>query len=117
MTSRTATTHDFRGQLAVVTGGARGIGGAVADRLIASNAKVAVWDMDCDEACRKADSFGRNAKGVSVDVSCADSVKDAVAETNAWAGPISVLVNSAGIAGTNADVVDYDLDECPAFRK
>ena len=36
MTSRTATTHDFRGQLAVVTGGARGIGGAVVDRLIAS---------------------------------------------------------------------------------
>ena len=66
---------------------------------------------------RKAESFGRNAKGVSVDVSCADSVKDAIAETNAWAGPISVLVNSAGIAGTNADVVDYDLDECPAFRK
>ena len=117
MTSRTATTHDFRGQLAVVTGGARGIGGAVADRLIASNAKVAVWDMDCDEACRKADSFGRNAKGVSVDVSCADSVRKAVAETNAWAGPISVLVNSAGIAGPNANVVDYDLDEWSRIQK
>ena len=52
--------------------------------------------MDGDEASRKADSFGPAAKGVSVDVSCAESVKDAVVETNAWAGPISVLVNSRG---------------------
>ena len=66
---------------------------------------------------RKADSFDRNAKGVCVDVSCADSVKDAVAETNAWAGPIPVLVNSAGIAGPNANVVDYDLDEWSRIQK
>ena len=117
MTSRTATTHDFRSQLAVVTGGARGIGGAVVDRLIASNAKVAVWDLDGDEASRKADSFGSNAKGMSVDVSCAESVKNAVAKTNAWAGPISILVNSAGIAGPNANVVDYDLDEWSRIQK
>ena len=111
MTSRTATTHDFRGQLAVVTGGARGIGGAVVDRLIASEAKVAIWDVDGGEAGRKANSLGPNAMGLKADVSNADSVEQAVKETNAWAGPISILVNSAGIAGPNANVVDYDLDE------
>ena len=111
MTSRTATTHDFRGQLAVVTGGARGIGGAVVDRLIASEAKVAIWDVDGSEAGRKANSLGPNAMGLKADVSNADSVEQAVKETNAWAGPISILVNSAGIAGPNANVVDYDLDE------
>ena len=111
MTSRTATTHDFRGQLAVVTGGARGIGGAVVDRLIASEAKVAIWDVDGGEVGRKASSLGSNAMGLKADVSNADSVEQAVEETNAWAGPISILVNSAGIAGLNANVVDYDLDE------
>ena len=87
---------DFKGRTAVVTGGAQGIGAAIAKRLEASGAKVAVWDLD-----------GRD----KVDVSDAASVATATERTLKALGRIDVLVNNAGIAGMNKPTVDYPVDE------
>ena len=100
---------DFSGQVAVVTGGAQGIGGAVADALHRGGAKVAIWDMDAALAAEKATALG----GVSMQVDVADwgSVAAARDATLDQAGRIDIVVNSAGIAGSNATVEDYSVEE------
>ena len=69
--------YDLEGRVAIVTGAARGIGFAVAERLTASGASVAVWDVDGAEAGKAAASL-KNAHPVAVDVSDAGSIADAV---------------------------------------
>lgn len=101
----------FKGQAAIVTGGAQGIGRAVAERLQASGAHVAIWDMDADLATKTARELGAGALAIEVDISRWDSVQAAVAKTLSATGRIDVLVNSAGIAGANAPVADYPVAE------
>lgn len=96
---------DFSGQIAVITGGARGIGLASATRLHEAGAKIVIWDQDADLAASVAQRFDGHAFGV--DVADAASVAKAVDDTQSQAGSIDVLVNSAGIAGVNTTVVDY----------
>jgi NAD(P)-dependent dehydrogenase (short-subunit alcohol dehydrogenase family) len=105
---------EFSDQVCIVTGGAQGIGRAVADRLAKAGARVAIWDMDEELAQATADEIGNGAFSCSVDVSNWASVSDAMAETLDKAGRVDVCVNSAGIAGSNAPLVDYPVDE---FRK
>jgi 2-dehydro-3-deoxy-L-rhamnonate dehydrogenase (NAD+) len=101
--------YDLKTQVAVITGGAQGIGLAVAQRMAASGAKVAIWDRDAELARAAAKTLGGLA--VSVDVTDLAAMQ-AAAETTAQAlGPVSVLVTSAGIAGMNAKVMDYDPAE------
>ncbi len=105
--------HDFTGQSAVVTGGANGIGYAVAERLCRAGAQVAVWDSDTESGEKAVDvlqDIGR-ASFVSADVTDPDSVTDALARTERAIGPIAIAVNSAGIAGMNATVDEYPIDE------
>lgn len=83
-------------RIAVVTGGARGIGMAVATRLDAAGARVAIWDVDVDEA-RRAAARLRDASAVPADVTDSASVAAAVTETERRLGPVDVLVNNAGI--------------------
>ena len=106
-------TYDFKGQTAVVTGGAQGIGYAVALRLLAGGAKVALWDHDADALKAAAESLaGKGEVGTfQVDITKLDKVEAVVAETEKALGAISVLVNSAGIAGANAPVASYPADE------
>ncbi|MGJ7581404.1 SDR family NAD(P)-dependent oxidoreductase [Variovorax sp. RHLX14] len=106
-------TYDFNGRTAVVTGGAQGIGYAVALRLLAGGAKVALWDHDADALKAAAGSLeGKGEVGTfQVDITRLDKVEAAVAETEKALGPISVLVNSAGIAGANAPLASYPADE------
>ena len=73
----------FDGQVAVVTGGAQGIGGAVADALAAEGAKVAIWDMDAALAKTKAAALGAGHHAQAVDVADWRSVSDACAELSA----------------------------------
>ncbi len=101
---------EFEGQVAVVTGGAQGIGGAVADRLHAGGASVAVWDMDLALAEEKAVALGGSI-ALQVDVSDWASVAAAAKTTQDKFGRIDIVVNSAGVAGSNATVADYDPDE------
>jgi len=105
---------DFSGRTAVVTGGAQGIGAAVAARLAAGGARVALWDLDLGLARTTAAGLGGGAAAFACDVADAASVAAAAAATEAAIAPVDILVNSAGIAGMNAPVESYPEDE---FRR
>jgi 3-oxoacyl-[acyl-carrier protein] reductase len=92
---------ELDGQTAIVTGGATGIGEAIARRLAAAGAAVAVADLDPAGARAVADSLS-GAFPVQMDIAKSDSVRTAVAEVLAHRGRIDILVNNAGIAGRAA---------------
>ncbi|MFV0491009.1 MAG: SDR family NAD(P)-dependent oxidoreductase [Pseudorhodobacter sp.] len=101
--------YDLEGRVAIVTGGAQGIGLAVAERLRASGAVVVLWDHDGDLARSSAARLGGTAR--ALDVTDAADCMAAAAEAQAEFGRIDILVASAGIAGSNGAVVDYPLEE------
>ncbi len=101
---------DFQGRHAVVTGGATGLGFAIAQRLVASGGRVTVWDRDAVAGQRAAAQLGAGCASVQVDVADAASVSAAVAQTLMREPRIDALVNSAGITGPNAKVWDYPVD-------
>jgi 2-hydroxycyclohexanecarboxyl-CoA dehydrogenase len=84
------------GKVAVVTGAGGGIGSAIVAELAAGGASVAAWDLDGDGAKRATDGLD-GAVGVEADVTSRASVEAALAETERRFGPVSVLVNNAGI--------------------
>jgi 3-oxoacyl-[acyl-carrier protein] reductase len=102
---------DLDGRRAVVTGGAQGIGRAIAERLLASGAAVTLWDRDPEELGSTREALGAGAGGVVVDVADPESVERAAAATIGDAGGIDILVNNAGIAGPNATTWEYPVDE------
>jgi 2-dehydro-3-deoxy-L-rhamnonate dehydrogenase (NAD+) len=102
---------DFQNRRAVVTGGATGIGFAIAQRLLQSGGSVTVWDRDIAAAKSAALTLGAKASAVEVDVSSHESVKRAVQATlQQGGGRIDALVNSAGITGPNAKVWEYPVN-------
>lgn len=106
-----ANSYDYSGQIAVITGGCNGIGAAVAERLVMSNAKVALWDIDVSDPEARILRLGEGDCHIqSVDICNLESVESAVAETEATLGKIDVLVNSAGIAGPNVSLTEYPVD-------
>lgn len=126
---------DLAGRCAVVTGGARGVGFAIAKRFLASGARVALWDLS-DEKLRSAASelLSHATSGASeltepdaastpdvlccaVDVSNFDGVLNAVERVRNQFSRIDILVNSAGVAGVNAPLVDYPLDVWSQVQK
>lgn len=102
---------DLKGRVAIITGGAQGIGRAVAERLAASGAKVAIWDLDGKLANEAAAAIGPAASGLSIDVTDAKAVNAAAAELEQRHGSVDILVTSAGIAGPNLKTWEYPLDE------
>ena len=102
---------DLDGRQAVVTGGAQGIGRAIAERLLDSGAGVTLWDRDPEELEATRQALGAGTGGVVVDVADPESVERAAAETLGAAGRIDILVNNAGIAGPNATTWEYPIDE------
>ena len=101
---------DFTNRTAVVTGGAAGIGYAIAQRLVGSGARVALWDRDADALARAHAALGGGTVVQALDVADADAVARAAAATEAALARIDVLVCSAGIAGPNHMVWEYPLD-------
>ena len=102
---------DLKGRHAVVTGGAQGIGDAVATRLVASGARVALWDLDESLASERARAHGDGHLAVAVDIADWEAVRLATETTLEAFGRVDILVNSGGIAGANATVADYAVDE------
>ncbi|HVK23372.1 MAG TPA: SDR family oxidoreductase [Actinokineospora sp.] len=85
------------GKVAVVTGGARGIGAAVAAELVHAGVKVVIGDLDGDLAVRTAAELGANAHGLRLDVSDRPAFTAFLDQVEAEIGPVDVLVNNAGI--------------------
>ncbi len=102
---------DLNGRCAVVTGGAQGFGRAIAERFVASGAKVAIWDHDLPFAEKTAKEIGAAVSAFKVDVSDLAAVEKTRDETLKALGKIDILVNNAGIAGINKTVWETDLDE------
>ena len=95
---------DLEGRVAVITGGARGIGFATAQRMLASGASISLWDVDhakLEEAL--AALAGQGAVSIeTVELTDETSVADATASTLSKHGRIDILINNAGITGGNA---------------
>lgn len=100
---------DFNGRTAVVTGGAAGIGLAVAQRLARSGARVALWDRDAEGLAAATARLPAGTRPETVDVTDWAAVERATATTAAAFGRIDVLVCSAGITGPNATTWDYPV--------
>ncbi len=103
--------YDFNGKHAVVTGGAAGIGQACVEQFLAAGARVSLWDRDPSALRAAQERHGAMVHAVEVDVSDAASVSQAVSSSTKFCSHIDILVNSAGITGPNATVVDYPLTE------
>ena len=84
-------------RVAIVTGGAAGIGAAIARTFCSEGARVAVADRDADSATRTAAEIGANAVAMAVDVTKEDELRRVVEDTLARFGRIDILVNNAGI--------------------
>ena len=95
---------DLNGRHAVITGGAAGLGLAIAQRMLASGARVTLWDCDPQALARAAAQLNAGVRTVVVDVSEHASVVQAAAQTE---GAIDALVNSAGVTGPNTRLWDY----------
>lgn len=102
--------RDFTGKVAIVTGGASGIGAAVCRQLAAGGAKVAVADYNLDAAQALAGELGE-AIAVQVDVADAAAVQRMVEATVERFGALHLAVNNAGIGGPSHPTAEYPLDD------
>ncbi|MFC4350825.1 SDR family NAD(P)-dependent oxidoreductase [Fodinicurvata halophila] len=102
-------TIDLEGRTAIITGGAQGIGYATAERMIASGARVILWDINREGVEAAVENLGRGTIGLSLDLTDEHDVI-AAAEAAISAGSVDVLVNNAGITGGNAKTWELEAD-------
>ena len=101
---------DFAKRKAIVTGGAAGIGYAIAQRLVSSGATIALWDRDPAALARAETTLGGGTLTQVVDVANAEAVARAAEDAERALGAIDVFVCSAGITGPNAPTWDYPVE-------
>jgi 3-oxoacyl-[acyl-carrier protein] reductase len=103
---------DLNGRIAIVTGGAQGIGRAIVERFLQSGAAVAIWDRDLPLAQTTANGLKTSGRVATfaVDVRNYADVERARDETKKAFEHIDILVNNAGIAGPNVTTWEYPLD-------
>jgi NAD(P)-dependent dehydrogenase (short-subunit alcohol dehydrogenase family) len=101
-------------QVALVTGGGRGIGQAIAERLAAAGARVAVTARsvaELDETVSAINARGGHARALPADVTDQAAVDSVVNDVEQTLGPISVLVNNAGVLGPVGLIWEVDPEE------
>jgi 3-oxoacyl-[acyl-carrier protein] reductase len=101
----------YEGTGAIVTGGASGIGLKTAERIVLEGGKVCLWDVDQPKLDAARASLGDGVFVTRLDITDPAAVERAAAAAEAAMGQIDALVCSAGVAGLNATVVDYPIDE------
>lgn len=94
------------GRVAIVTGAARGIGKAIAARLVADGCRVAVVDRDTPAATATARELGENALAVTCDITDSAAVNAMIWHVHAAWGRVDILVNNAGIVGPNKPMTE-----------
>jgi 2-dehydro-3-deoxy-L-rhamnonate dehydrogenase (NAD+) len=101
---------DLKQRVAVVTGGARGIGYAIAERVLRSGGRVSLWDMDAAKLAQAGDQLSSLGEvGIqALDLTQDDAVRRASQSTVKLFGRIDILVNNAGITGGNAPTWELD---------
>lgn len=107
---------DLAGRVAVITGGAQGIGYAVAERFIRSGAEISLWDRDRDKVAEAAAALGNGGSALNtkvsfevVDIAEPEVVVAAAASTIRRHGRIDILINNAAIVGPNASLWEYPV--------
>jgi len=95
---------DLKNRVAIITGGAQGIGYATAERMLGSGASVVLWDMDAPLLAKAKDSLGKLGRVGTAQLELTEeaAVAKAAAQAVAEFGRIDILVNNAGITGGNA---------------
>ncbi len=101
----------FKNRVAVITGGASGVGLEVGTRIVAEGGKVSLWDRDAAALTRAAASIGTGVHMMQVDVTDAAQLVSAAEAVFARFGRIDVLVASAGITGPTAKLWEYPVEE------
>ena len=103
---------NLKDRVAIVTGGAQGIGFSITERFIQSGAKVIIWDIDENE-CKKAISKlnSENCLFEIVDVRQIKNIQSKLKEIEKKFGKIDIFINNAGISGKNTSVIDYPIEE------
>ena len=103
---------NLKDRVAIVTGGAQGIGFSITERFIQSGAKVIIWDIDENE-CKKAISKlnSENCLFEIVDVRQIKDIQSKLEEIEKKFGKIDIFINNAGISGKNTSVIDYPIEE------
>lgn len=106
---------ELTGRVAIVTGGAQGIGLTVGHRLLASGAKLVVWDINEAQLAKASGELGASGRGAvhteKVDIADYGSVVAALEGTLRALGRIDILINNAAIVGPNATLANYPLDD------
>ena len=103
---------DLKGRTAIITGGARGIGFAAAQKMLASGAAVALWDIDAAALGKAAASLAKSGRVYTaiLDLTAEAEIGKAVEALIRDAGKIDILVNNAGITGGNAPLWELKPD-------
>jgi 2-dehydro-3-deoxy-L-rhamnonate dehydrogenase (NAD+) len=105
--------YDLNGRTAVVTGGAQGIGLAVANRILASGGRVALWDRDRAllEKTVSALAVPDRVEGFAIDIADLGAVEAGTKATVKRFGKIDILINNAAIVGPNAPTWEYPAED------
>ena len=110
-----AVENRFKGQVAIVTGAATGLGQAIARRLAMEGAKVALIDRDggrLEQTTASLAQAGLAVHGFQADITAEAAVGLTLENVERDMGPVSIMVNSAGIVGpTNTKIIDYPLEQ------
>jgi 3-oxoacyl-[acyl-carrier protein] reductase len=102
-------SNRFKGRTAIITGGASGLGKAVAARICSEGGSVVLWDLNA--TLLEAAALETGAKGVvAVDVSNAEDIAQAATTSMALLGKIDILINAAGITGATQPVWEFPID-------